>query len=189
MPKILLCYLLCLGLLQGCAAVVVAGAAGGLTLAHDKRSTQIIVNDQSIEHNIAAKLAVDEELKIQSNINVVSYNGIVLLTGETPNESMRAKAEEIATNNSNVKRVYNALDVTQPSSLKSRNNDTWITTKVKTQLLGKKGIDGLRIKVVTENASVFLMGLVPKAQADIAADTVSRVTGVKRVVKVFEHVN
>ncbi|NOX43377.1 MAG: BON domain-containing protein [Gammaproteobacteria bacterium] len=175
--------------LQGCAAVFIAGAAGGGILAHDKRTRDAIVDDQSIEHHISGKLSANKEIRMKSHINVVSYNAIVLLTGETPDENMRSRAADIARNSAKVKRVYNALKIMKPTSLKSRNNDTWITTKVKTQLLGKKEIDGFRIKVITENASVFLMGLIPKAQADLAADIVSHVTGVKRVIKVFEYVN
>lgn len=176
-------------LLQGCAAVVVAGAASGLALAHDKRTTDTILDDQSIEYHIAGKISADKELKLRAHINVISYNSIVLITGETPDENMRSKVIDVAKNSAKVKRVYNALKIMPPTSLKSRNNDTWITTKVKTKLLGKKEIDGLRIKVITENASVFLMGLIPKTQADIAAETASQVAGVKRVVKVFEYVN
>ena len=102
---------------------------------------------------------------------------------------MREKTAEIARNTKNVKRVYNAIKVMQPTSLKSRNNDTWITTRVKSKMLGKKETDGLRIKVTTENATVYLMGIIPKHQADFAADLASRVEGVKSVVKVFEYVN
>ena len=176
-------------ILQGCAAAVVAGAAGGLSLAHDKRSTDAILDDQSIEYNISSKLSADKELKTGSHINVMSYNSIVLLTGETPDENLRSRAVDMAKNSDKVKRVYNALKIMKPTTFKSRNNDAWITTKVKTQLLGKREIDGFRIKVVTENASVFLMGLIPKEQADIAASIASQVTGVKRVIKIFEYVN
>jgi len=175
--------------LQGCAGVVVAGAAGGVALAHDQRSTENILDDQSIEYNIYNKISADKELEKHTHINVVSINGVVLLTGEAPEGHMREKATEIARNHSNVKRVYNAIKVMQPTSFKSRNNDTWITTKVKSKLLGKTETDGLRIKVVTENATVYLMGIIPKDQADFAADAASRIDGVKRVVKVFEYVN
>jgi len=175
--------------LQGCAAVVVVGVAGGVALAHDKRTTETILDDQSIEYNTYNKISEDRELKKHNHINIISYNGVVLLTGETPQAHMREKTAEIARNTKNVKRVYNAIKVMQPTSLKSRNNDTWITTRVKSKMLGKKETDGLRIKVTTENATVYLMGIIPKHQADFAADLASRVEGVKSVVKVFEYVN
>ncbi len=168
-------------ILQGCAAV------GGRSPAQDQRNTGSIFDDQSIEYNIAGKLSADKELKAKSHINVVSYNAIVLLTGETPNETLRSRAADVAKNNDKVKRVYNALKIMKPTTFRSRNNDAWITTKVKTQLLGKREIGALRIKVVTENASVFLMGIIPKEQADLAASTASRVTGVRRVIKIFEY--
>ena len=191
MTKLTLIFILIfvLSTLQGCAAVVVVGVAGGVALAHDKRNTQTIMDDQSIEHKIYNKISEDKELEKQTHISVISYNGVVLLTGETPQANMREKAAEIARNTKNVKRVYNAIKVMQPTSLKSRNNDTWITTRVKSKLLGKKETDGLRIKVITENATVYLMGIIPKDQADFAADLASRVEGVKSVIKVFEYVD
>lgn len=189
--KLLMMPLIFSGLLtlQGCAAVVVAGAAGGFSLANDKRNADSILDDQSIEYNISGKLSTDTELKTRSHINIVSYNLIVLLTGETPDANLRSRAEDIAKNSDKVKRVYNALRIMKPTTFKSRNNDAWITTKVKTQLLGKREINGFHIKVVTENASVYLMGLIPKEQADLAASAASQVTGVKRVIKIFEYVN
>lgn len=191
MTKLTLIFILIfvLSTLQGCAAVVVVGVAGGVALAHDKRNTQTIMDDQSIEHKIYNKISEDKELEKQTHISLISYNGVVLLTGETPQAHMREKAAEIARNTKNVKRVYNAIKVMQPTSLKSRNNDTWITTRVKSKLLGKKETDGLRIKVITENATVYLMGIIPKDQADFAADLASRIEGVKSVIKVFEYVD
>jgi len=176
-------------MLQGCAAIVVAGVAGGLSMAQDQRNMDSILDDQSIEYYIFNEILADPDLKTKSHINVISYNYIVLLTGETPDADMRSRAANVAKTNDKVKRVYNALKIMAPTSLKSRNNDTWITTKVKTQLLGKREINGFNIKVVTENASVYLMGMIPKEQADHAAKAASQVAGVKRVIKVFEYVN
>lgn len=188
-PALITAFALFVLTIQGCAAVVVAGAATGLTMAHDKRSTETILDDQSIEYNIAGKIAANKELAVRSHINIVSYNSVVLLTGETPDKSAQSRIIDIAKNSNKVKRVYNALKIMEPTTLQSRNNDTWITTKVKSKLLGQKEIDGFRIKVITENASVFLMGMIPKPQGDFAAETASKVTGVKRVVKVFEYAN
>ena len=148
-----------------------------------------MMDDQNIEYNIAGKISEDKPLAKQSHINITSFNGVVLLTGEAPNETMRKRVADIARHNKKVKRVYNAIKLMEPTSLKSRNNDTWITTKVKTQLLGKREINGLHVKVITENAHVFLMGLVPRDQGNIAAETASKIKGVKRVIKVFEHAN
>jgi len=175
--------------LQSCAAIVVASVAGGLTLAQDKREMKTILDDQSIEYYISNELSKDKELKTNSHISIISYNAVVLLTGETPDANMRARMVDIAKKSNKVTRVYNALYIMEPTSLKSRNNDTWITTKVKTQLLGKKEINGLHIKVITENAVVYLMGLIPQQHADLAANTASEISGVKRVIKVFEYVD
>ncbi|MEC8224892.1 MAG: BON domain-containing protein, partial [Pseudomonadota bacterium] len=43
------------------------------------------------------------------------------------------------------------------------------------------------IKVVTENGEVFLMGLVSDSEANLAVDVARNVSGVERVIKVFEY--
>lgn len=186
---VLLLIVICSVYLQGCAAIVVAGAAGSVAIAHDKRTNKEIIKDQRIKNNIIAGISVDKELKKLAHINVITYNATVLLTGEAPSEELRSRAVDIARNNKQVKQVFNAVKIMKPTSYKSRNNDTWITTKVKSQLLGKKEINGLQVKVYTENAHVFLMGMVAREKGDIAAQAASQVKGVKRVVKVFEYVN
>lgn len=46
----------------------------------------------------------------------------------------------------------------------------------------------LRVKVVTENGIVHLLGLVTPEEADATADKVRRIPGAKRVVKLFDYV-
>lgn len=177
-------------LLQGCAAgVVVAGGATGAAVAHDQRTTGSVVEDQAIELKIANAIRGDKELNDQSHINVTSYNGLVLLTGEAPTEALRKRAEEHARNTQKVRKVYNELVLAAPSSLVSRSGDTVLTTKVKTRMVAEKDFDATRIKVVTENGVVYLMGLVPRDKAAIATQIASETGGVQRVVTLYEYVD
>lgn len=179
------------GLLAGCAPVVVGGAATGANIVHDRRTTGTFIEDQSIEFKAYEALGKAGDLKKQSHINVTSYNLIVLLTGETPTEEYRSRAEQIVSSLPRVRRVYNELSVAAPSSLMSRSSDTVITTKVKTSLLGIdiKGFDPTRVKVVTERGNVYLMGLVTHSEGDAAAEKTRHVGGVQRVVKLFEYLD
>lgn len=178
-------------LLQGCAAAVVTGAATGASVAYDRRTTGILVEDQNIEFKAASRLRGDPGLSAQAHINTTSFNLTVLLTGETPTPELRARAEDLVRGVPHVKRVVNELTVAAPSSMTARASDTLITSKVKTRLLkiDLPEYTPERVKVVTEAGVVYLMGLVTQDEANATIEQTRRVSGVQRVVNVFEYVN
>ncbi len=178
------------GGLTGCAPLVVGGTAAGIGVAHDRRTTGTIVEDQAIELKAYDILDKDQELSELGHINVTSYNNAVLLSGEAPSPELRTRAEQLVGQVEKVKHVHNELDVAAPSSLASRSSDAWITTKVKSSLLqvdGLRNFDPTRVKVVTERGVVYLMGLLYAQEADAVVSTVRRVGGVQKVVKLFEY--
>jgi osmotically-inducible protein OsmY len=186
----ILIFLLVSSILGGCAPAVIVG--GSVTAAHDRRTLGSFVEDQNIELKAYDAIAKDQDLQKQSHISVTSYNGIVLLSGQTPSAELRAKAEERARSVEKVKKVHNELTIAAPSSMGVRSTDTWVTSKVKTSLLkvkGHKDFDPTRVKVVTENGTVYLMGILKQAEAEDVIDVVRKVGGVQRVVKIFEYEN
>lgn len=179
-------------LLSGCVPVVlIGGAAATASVVHDRRTTGTIVEDSSIELRIKNELGKDEKISDQAHINVTSYNGIVLLSGEAPSQSLRTRAGEIARSDKQVRRVHNEIQIAAPSSLMTRSSDSWITTKVKSSLvgLGIKGFDPSRVKVVSENGTVFLLGMVYHKEADAIVAQTQQVSGVQRIVKLFEYLD
>jgi osmotically-inducible protein OsmY len=173
--------------LGGCAlAALGAGAAGGAAVAADRRTTGSVVEDQSIELKAAQALRASESIPSNSNVNVTSYNGSVLLTGEAPSQEVRTAAVELVRNIEKVKRVYDEITIAEPSSMKARGSDALITSRVKTRLLADDQTEGFDIKVVTERGVVYLMGLLSDAEAQNAVDVSKRVEGVQRVVSLFE---
>jgi len=179
-------------LLNGCVPVVlVGGAAATATVAHDRRTTGSMVEDQAIELRIKNALGKDKEFAAQSHINVTSYNGIVLLSGETPTQALSTRAGEIARRDKQIRRVHNEIQIAAPSSSMTRSSDSWITTKVKKSLvgLGIKNFDPSRVKVVSENGTVFLMGMVYHQEADAVVARTQQVSGVQRIVKLFEYLD
>ncbi len=178
-------------LLNACAPLVVGGAAATASVAHDRRTAGTVIEDQSIELRIRSALNKDPELSKQAHINITSFNGIVLLSGEAPTSALRERAGEIARKTRKVRRVHNEIQIAAPSSMMTRSSDSWITTKVKSVMLGAAGdgIDPTRIKVVTENGTVFLMGLVTHGEADAATEKARQVKGVQRIVKLFEYLD
>jgi len=183
----LTCFLLTQ--LQGCAApLLVAGAAGGATVANDKRNTRSMVDDQVIETKTKDKIYADEEVAKKIHINITSYNGVVLLTGETLSRSLRTRVINITRHIDKVRRVHNEIRVADLTTFSSRTNDSWITSKVKTQMFAAKDFKSSQIKVTTEAGTVYLMGLVTKKAGNRAAEISRNISGVKRVVKLFEYI-
>lgn len=178
-------------LLQGCAAAIatgaVAGAAVGVSTVYDRRSLSTTVDDQSIQLQASAALRNDKMLHKSAHINVTSYNGIVLLTGETPTRELKARAAGIVKTIPGIGRIYNELALIAPSSLVSRSNDTWIATKIKAKMAAKDGINPARVKIITERGTVYLLGLVTLQEASLATTIARHTEGVQRVVKAFEY--
>ena len=178
--------------LQGCAPAVVGGAAATGSAVHDRRTVGTFVDDQGIE--LKARVAIYEakELRKQTHLSVTSYNGIVLLSGQAPTESLRQQAESIVAGVEKVRHVHNEVVIAAPNSLMARSNDTLITAKVKTSFFNIKGLpdfDPTRAKVVTEDGVVFLMGLLYRNEADAVSETARQVGGVTKVVKLFEYLD
>lgn len=174
--------------LQGCAAVAVSGAATGAAMVADRRTTGTIIDDKAIEIKATHALTREAELWKKSNISVVSYNNDVLLVGQTPNDSMKQQAEDAIKNISKIRRVYNEITVGEPASLTTRSKDTWITTQVKTKMLSTRQVNPVRVKVVTEEGVVYLMGITEPTEQSSATESARSVSGVNKVVQIFDSV-
>lgn len=190
MQKILLLSTLglCALLLSGCAApLLVAGAAGGATVARDERSNQSMLDDQVIEAKAKDAIYADPERAKRVHVNVTSYNHVVLLTGEALSKATRKEVLEIVRHLDKVRLVHNEIRIADLTDFSSRTGDSWITSKVKSEMLATRGFPSTRVKVITENDTVFLMGLVTKDVGDHAASIARKISGVKRVIKLFEY--
>lgn len=179
---------LCVPAIQGCAGVAATGTAAGAVVTQDRRSAGTMVDDEIIELKVRAAIHADERLANQTHVSVTSFNGIVLLTGEAPGESLRSRVVEIARGVPRVRSVQNEVALQAPSSLLARAGDSVVTGKVKTALLANDALRGIQVKVVTERGTVYLMGLLRQAEADRVADIARRVAGVQRVVKILEYI-
>jgi osmotically-inducible protein OsmY len=176
--------------LQGCIFIV-GVAAGGAAIAsvYDHRKIEKVAMDQKITNDTVDKLNAMPSLRQGSHINVASFNQIVLLTGETDSPELRQQAEAVARSVPNVTQVYNQITVEGAISSLIRASDSWITAKIKTQMLATKDLKSGTIKVVTENGTVYLMGIVSHEQADASVYIARQVAGVQKVVKIFQYSN
>jgi osmotically-inducible protein OsmY len=187
---IILCLLAATVALSSCivaAPAAVAAVGAGATIAHNDRTTGTIVEDQAIEMRVSKALREHPELKEDARIKTVSYNNNVLLIGQVPDEQRAREIENLVVQQDKVDNVYNELEVSEKKSFIARSNDSWITTKAKAQAFSGSEVDPLRIKVITENGTVYLMGIVTREEADIATENVRQISGVQRVVRAFEY--
>ena len=171
--------------LSGCVAVVAAGVGGAALVATDRRTTGTQVDDEGIELKISNQANTQYGERI--HLNVTSYNGVVLLTGEVPDQGVWASIGNLAKNTEKVRVVHNELVVGPVTDIQARSNDSYITSKVKTRFVEANKFPPNAVKVVTERGVVYLMGIVSKAEGDAAGETAATTAGVVRVVKVFEY--
>lgn len=174
--------------LQACFFVAGAAAgAAGVAVVYDHRKLEKIVQDQKVVNAAASKINAIPELTEDSHINITCFNQILLLTGETTTPALREQAEDAVRSVPNVKRVYNEITIKGPTSSLTRASDSWITAKIKTQMLATKGLQSSTIKVVTENGTVYLLGIVTHKQAEMGVEIARQISGVQKVVRIFQY--
>jgi len=170
--------------LGGCAAVVVGGAVGTAMLASDRRTSGVQIEDEAIE--LKSVTRIREAVGERGHVSATSYNRVMLLTGEVASEADRSAIEQTVTRIENVRSTVNELAVMGSTSLTARSNDAILTSKVKATYLDAKDLHANTLKVVTERGTVFLMGRVTEREATRAAELARGVSGVQKVVRVFE---
>ena len=168
--------------------VVILGAlvaTGGC--ATDRRTLGTQIDDENIELSIRKAFTDDDRLGDEVHVNITSFNGTVLLTGEATTAEQRDIVMSRARGFEGVKRVISEINVTEPTDFARRMRDSWITGQIKTKLLSTENLPSGQIKVVTENSVVYLMGLVTQKEGELTAETTRTVGGITRVVKLFEY--
>lgn len=172
------------GLTAGCAPLIVGGAViGGGLMATDRRTTGTQLEDEGIEIKANARV---RELATLGQVSVISYNRLVLLTGEVPGDAEKAAVEKAVRGVENVRNVVNELVIAANSPIGSRTRDSYLSTKVKATLLDAKDVQANAFKVVAERNVIFLMGRVTEREATRGAELAASVSGVEKVVRVFE---
>ncbi|QCB47192.1 BON domain-containing protein [Hydrogenophaga sp. PAMC20947] len=170
--------------LSACAPLMVGGALTGAMVATDRRTSGAQLDDQGIELRAANRLG--DTFGGRARINVTSYNRRVLLTGEVANERDRQLAADTVKAIDNVNMVYNELGITNSPTFTEKAADTLLTGRVKAGLVDTKKLSANSFKVVSERATVYLMGRVTQREADQATDVARTTKGAQRVVRVFE---
>ncbi|MGH1373857.1 MAG: BON domain-containing protein [Cellvibrionaceae bacterium] len=174
---------------SACTPILEATNDKPIQLNPGKRTLGAMIDDEQLETVAQVNINKADPALSQSNVNTVAFNGIILLTGQVPTNQLRVTAGDTAKKIHGVRQVFNEIQVQGTTSFLSRTNDGWLTTKVKSTLLANKDVDSGRIKVVTEDGVVYLLGLLSQMEADKAAQVVSNIGGVQKVVKAVEYIN
>jgi osmotically-inducible protein OsmY len=172
------------------AFLVEATGEEGIQEDPTSRTTGQVIEDQSIETKIKVNMKSQEPAFRNAHFDVISHNGVVLLVGQVESEALKSRATEIASQASTkIRRIHNELEVAGKTGFLARSNDTWIATKIRTLMLTSADVPSGQVRVITENGTVYLMGLISEMEGDNAANLARNVSGVNRVVKVFEYIN
>ncbi len=187
-PLNLLVIVLSATLLSGCTSLMVAFDSNAIEDDPGERTFYQRLADETIETKSVVNLHAADEGYDDAHLVVQSYNGYVLIAGQVPTEELRQKANDVVREIRDVRRIYNELEVAASSSTMTRASDNWIQSKVKTFLLTGSDTPGMRVKVVAEDGVIYLLGLVTREEGDRIADEAADVSGVQRVVRLFEYI-
>ena len=174
------------GLLSGCGSIMSSAGAGPIEEDPGERTFGQQMTDESIETKAKVNINAADEGYDDAHLNIVSFNGFVLLAGQVPSKALKALATDVVRKIEDVRRIYNELEVGPATGMGTRSRDTWITTQVKSKLLASSYTPGTRVKVVTEDSVVYLMGLLTEEEADRVSLETAEVSSAERVVQLFE---
>ncbi|NQX90268.1 MAG: BON domain-containing protein [Halioglobus sp.] len=180
------CLAISFALLSGCGSLLSSMGMGTIEDHPAERTLAQVLEDDNIETKAMVNIHAENDAYHQAHLVIVSYNGYVLLAGQVADEALKKGATEVIRKIKGVRRIYNELEIGPPTNAITRSNDTWLTTKIKSYLIGDSAINGMQVKIVTENGVVYLMGLVEKKDAGHITDVAATTSGVTRVVRLFE---
>lgn len=176
-------------LAAGCTEVIHVTTNKPMQMKANERTLGARVSDREIEAIARVNIKkADPELE-HAHVNVDSFNGVVLLTGQVASDELRYIVADTVYKLNPVRELHNELVIGQATDFAARSVDTWISAKLKTQFLADADTKSSRINFVTEMKVVYLMGLVTRAEADRLVTMVRNTAGVEKVVKVFEYVD
>jgi osmotically-inducible protein OsmY len=170
--------------LSACGVIAVGGVAATATVLADRRTPGVQAIDKGIE--LQASGSFDKTFGDSAHINVTSFNQKVLLTGEVKDAAIKAEAEKYAKGMKNVRSVFNELIIGPNSTFTMRANDTYLESKLKTQMIFTQQLPSNSMAIVAEGSSVYLMGILTQGEADLAKKIASNTSGVKDVYAYFD---
>ena len=182
----LACAIAAVPAMQGCVPVAAVGIGSAVTkVSNDRRTSGTQIEDEGIELRASNRIA--ERWGDKVHVNVASYNRSVLLTGEVADQTTRGEIEKLASGVMNVRGITNEIAVAGIAAMPARANDSFLTSKVKARFVDANQFNPFHVKVITENSTVYLLGIVTEAEAKAATDLARTTGGVRKVVRLLEY--
>ncbi len=182
---VLACAIAAVPAMQGCLPLAAVGVGTAVSSANDRRTSGTQIEDEGIE--LRASNRIGERWGDKVHVNVTSFNRAVLLTGEVPTPAIKAEVEKLVSSVQNVRGITNDLEVAGIATMPARANDSFITSKVKARFVDANQFNPFHVKVVTENSTVYLIGIVTEAEAKAATELARTTGGARKVVRLFEY--
>lgn len=176
-------------LISGCVTVIDAVSDNPIQPDPTKRSFGEYWDDKQLRTIVLVNLRKADPIFDDLNINIYSYNAVILITGEVPTKELRELAAETARKINRVRLVYNELEIGEKRGFLDNAHDKWLSSKIKSKLFAYRDIDSSRVEVFAENKTIYLMGMLSRAQTEKITDVVRQSKGVKRVVRAIEYID
>jgi len=175
---------------SACSNLAVIASGNGLVdNHHGKRTLGSRIEDKSIETKALINIKNSDPAFKNSRIVVVSFNGYVLLSGQTRSIELKKNARDITKKIRHVERVYNEIEISDPVSTLTQINDAWITSKVKFSLFLNKDFPSSHTKIVSEKGTVYLMGLLTERESNKAIRIIKKNSGIQKIVRLVEYID
>lgn len=172
--------------MTGCSSFLAATHKGPIQQDPGQRTLGEVMDDRQIDTHLKVNLVKADPIFNNANVNIMVYNGVVLLTGELPSKNLRELAGNVASNIGAVRQVHNQISIATKATIYSRANDNWIATKIRTKLINSQKIESNRVKIVVENRAVYIMGLLSESEAQHVTELARTTEGVVKVVRAIE---
>ncbi len=169
-------------LLSSCISNVWTGAK----LLYDRHDVYKKLNDYQLVAEVNHALYFDRVLKCeQCALDVALFNGDILIAGHLPSaqliEELRHRLYAV--------RGYNHLFIQVKKRNEGSNSlaDSWLTTKIRSQIFADDSIDPDMFKVITSDNVVYLMGEAKLDQAEKIISIARNTAGVSKVVTLLRY--
>lgn len=180
------CFLLLLSFMITCLSGCLGAVWTGATLAYDRHNVYKKLDDYNLIIALNDALAANGTFKNSETVlDIAVFNKDILIAGHVPSQEFYDELLQRLGKIKGYRRLFNQVTVNQRPS--SSIQDSWITTKIRSQIFADASIDPNAFKVVTSDHIVYLMGDVKAEQAEKVIKIARFTDGVERVIKLMKY--
>lgn len=181
--------LLCVASLSGCASFISSGTGSApVGTESGARSLGQVFIDSSIERTAKINLyKLDSRFK-QSRVNIESFHGNVLLTGQVPDAHLKQLAEDNLRAMTDVKTVHNYITVGNQIGYSSIMQDTTVTANTRGLIMKAVVVSDSKVRIHTEDGILYVMGRLNQAEINDLNQVLQQVGNVTKIITLIDNV-